>query len=155
MIFEYFKLGITGTKNGWTGSQFDSFLSVIKELKFIDEFHHGDCVGVDMQAHYLVPCFCPRVSLHVHPPVNKKYRAFCGYIPSLSEVRLIFSEPSEYLTRNKDIVNSVDKMIACPKNMFEELRSGTWAAIRYCRKIKKPLKIIWPDGSISDEGWVI
>jgi hypothetical protein len=33
-------------------------------------------------------------------------------------------------------------LIATPESLTEELRSGTWATIRYARKIKKPCLIL-------------
>lgn len=55
------------------------------------------------------------------------------------------------LIRNHDIVNNVELMIACPFETTEQLRSGTWATIRYTRKQKKHLIIIWPDGTYLEE----
>jgi hypothetical protein len=40
-------------------------------------------------------------------------------------------------------------MVATPRGFKEELRSGTWATIRYTIKMKKLLTIIWPDGTIK------
>jgi len=39
-----------------------------------------------------------------------------------------------------------------PKGKVEEWRgSGTWATIRYARKVGKPVTIIYPDGEIQEE----
>ncbi len=57
------------------------------------------------------------------------------------------------MVRDKDIVNPAERMIAAPAGTTEELRSGTWATIRYARKKKVPLSIVWPDGTISYEGF--
>lgn len=48
------------------------------------------------------------------------------------------------LIRNRDIVNAGELLIATPKLDVEEQRSGTWAAIRYARKIGKPIILIYP-----------
>jgi hypothetical protein len=55
------------------------------------------------------------------------------------------------LERNHDIVDQADVMIATPRTMQEEQRSGTWATIRYARKKGRELHIIWPDGTIAEE----
>lgn len=55
-------------------------------------------------------------------------------------------EPKPYLVRNKDIVNASEGMLAAPRGP-EELRSGTWSTIRYARKCRKKVLIMWPDGS--------
>jgi len=56
------------------------------------------------------------------------------------------------LTRNHDIVDCTELLIACPKSMKEELRSGTWATVRYARKLERPVIIIYPNGISSSEG---
>jgi len=51
----------------------------------------------------------------------------------------------EYLVRNHDIVDAVDKMYAFPKEIEEQWRgSGTWATIRYAKKKKKSLMVSFP-----------
>lgn len=55
------------------------------------------------------------------------------------------------LVRNKDIVESTDVLLACPKGP-EELRSGTWSTVRLARKQGKRVVIFWPDGSVTEEG---
>lgn len=45
-----------------------------------------------------------------------------------------------YLERNKDIANEgIDGLIAAPSGWVEELRSGTWATVRYARKLKRTI----------------
>lgn len=58
-------------------------------------------------------------------------------------------EPDWEPKRNHDIVDATEWLIATPKK-FEEIRSGTWATVRYAKKVKKPVTIIWPDGSIEE-----
>ena len=55
--------------------------------------------------------------------------------------------PLDYLSRNKKIVEAATYMIAAPESE-ETLRSGTWSTIRYSIKLKKPLYIVMPDGSV-------
>ena len=56
--------------------------------------------------------------------------------------------PKDYLDRNHDIVDQTDLLIATPKENTEVLRSGTWATIRYAKKINKPTWIIETNGNI-------
>jgi len=79
----------------------------------------------------------------IHPPNNDFLRAFY-------KSEFIF-EPKEYLKRNKDIVKSTDMLIAFPFTQFEVIRSGTWQTIRYARKLKKKILIIYPNGEESSE----
>lgn len=51
--------------------------------------------------------------------------------------------PEAPLIRNKKIVDNCDILIALPIDKdVEELRSGTWATIRYARKLNKKIIII-------------
>jgi predicted Rossmann fold nucleotide-binding protein DprA/Smf involved in DNA uptake len=36
--------------------------------------------------------------------------------------------------------------------MEEELRSGTWATVRYARRIGRPITLLFPDGGVLREG---
>ena len=61
-------------------------------------------------------------------------------------------DPLPYLERNRAIVDACDILIACPKGMQEEQRSGTWATVRYARRRDRPIVIVWPDGTVTREG---
>jgi len=53
--------------------------------------------------------------------------------------------------RNHKIVDICDILVAFPQTNSETVRSGTYATIRYARKCKKPIIIIYPDGSVKKE----
>jgi hypothetical protein len=103
------------------------------------EFHHGDCIGADDQAGNLAIEL--GYTIVTHPPTNESKRAFADYDIELPR--------KPYLERNHDIVNQTDHLIAAPKEMDEQVRSGTWATIRYAEKKMKDLTIIFPDGSVN------
>lgn len=126
-------IGFTGTKMGMTGYQQISLLSLLRHCG-ATEFHHGDCVGSDKQAHDIAVIL--GLPIIIHPPVSSKLRAFC-----LSETIL---PPKDYLLRNHDIVAACDMLIACPMYDHEEVRSGTWATVRHARKRQKPITILYP-----------
>ena len=130
--------GFTGTQIGMTDKQKETFKKLIEKC---DELHHGDCVGADSDAHNIAKELGKRV--HIHPPINSSKRAFNDGD--------ILNNPKEYLDRNHDIVDSSDFLIATPKGMNEELRSGTWATIRYARKRNKKVVIIYPNGRMSSK----
>jgi hypothetical protein len=132
-------IGVTGTRRGMTTAQFQTIHEILLDLpNTVVEMHHGDCIGVDAEFSLLVQELLPLVKIVSHP-CDLKTRAHT----EADETRSI--KPA--LIRNKDIVNESDIMFGFPRGNKEELRSGTWAAIRYTRKVKKPLVIIWPDGS--------
>lgn len=100
------------------------------------EFHHGDCVGADAEAHDFVRELAPKCTIVGHPPNIDRYRAFkqCD----------VLWPCKPYLVRDRDIVVCADRLIATPKGSHEILRSGTWTTIRYARKAKKEPIVIKP-----------
>lgn len=134
-------LGFTGTRYGMTPAQKERFLSFFNFYN-IEEFHHGDCVGADEDAHSLVRAAFPSIYIVTHPPTNPRFRANCRGDASKS--------PREYISRNHNIVDISHILIATPREMKEKQRSGTWATIRYARKTGKTLGLIYPDGTVVD-----
>jgi hypothetical protein len=49
-----------------------------------------------------------------------------------------------------DIVVESELLIATPKEVKEQLRSGTWATVRRARKVGIPIILITPDGGTID-----
>jgi hypothetical protein len=130
-------LGFTGTSNGMRDLQLKAFIRELARYE-PEEFHHGDCVGADEEAHAVADQTGWRVI--IHPPIKSIMRAYCrGF--ALPE--------KDYLPRNHDIVEDTARMIATPYEPSEIQRSGTWATVRYARRIGRPVTIIWPDGSVS------
>lgn len=134
------EIGFTGTQRGMTYEQGDA-VRIILKLNNCAAFHHGDCVGADAQAHDIARRFGCRVILH--PPVNDAKRAFRHG----DEAR----PQKDYLDRNKDIVNETELLIATPGEDDEQLRSGTWSTVRYARKLKRRIIIVFPDGGVKHE----
>ena len=57
---------------------------------------------------------------------------------------VFIARPQFALKRNCDIVLAGVELIACPHQMSEVLRSGTWSTVRFARKIKKRVVMVWP-----------
>lgn len=136
--------GFTGTREGLT---FDQKRVIRAELLNLDpsEAHHGDCVGGDDEFH--VRCLLLAIPVHIHPPLDDRYRAWC------KGAEVVYP-PLPYLERNKVIVDSVDFMLACPKEDTEPKPArgqGTWSTIRHARRVLVPMKIIWPNGEVQEE----
>jgi hypothetical protein len=141
------KIGFTGTHLiGFPGKtvQALAFRTTMFELD-PTEFHHGDCLGWDKLANDLIREWLPKCKVVIHPPIKPDMRAWCS--TEFENMR----PQKEYLERNYDIVNESEVLIACPKRKVEELRSGTWATVRYARKKRKPIYIIQPFGHIIRE----
>lgn len=135
-------IGFTGTRQGMTSAQqqaLDDLLSPRRGYgQAHDIFHHGDCQGSDAEAHRIA--WLLGWIIHIHPPVGEKWRAYCRG-PS----RVILHEPRSYQDRNRAIVHACTLLIAAPKGMQEEQRSGTWSTVRYARKVGVPVTILWPE----------
>ena len=131
-------LGFTGTQNGMTAEQKESVSRLIKQLIPRDAID-GDCIGADTDFHNIfkeVMGFYPQL----YPANTTMKRAF--------NTSAHIHEPKEPLTRNRDIVNDSEFMIATPSGM-EVVRSGTWMTVRYTKKLKKTLYIVWGNGKIQ------
>lgn len=125
------KVGFTGTQQGVDANRLLRFKYFLSE-NAATEFHHGDCIGADEQAHTIAREL--GISIFIHPPFNQTKRAFCQGGTELPM--------KEYLARNRDIVDSTDMLIALPKTTIEQIRSGTWATIRYARNVNKRIIIL-------------
>ena len=135
------RLGFTGTRHGMQRDQHHAVMDLVRKLE-PEEAHHGDCVGADMEFHEIVRVVQREAIIHIHPPFKREHRAFC-----LGDE---IHPEKDYLIRNQDIVKSSDAMVAAPRRNQEELRSGTWATIRYARKVGKPVFIVGPDGKFVE-----
>lgn len=131
-------VGFTGTQRGMNEAQWLALWQLLLP-RAPGDFHEGDCIGSDAQAAKGARTAGFRVI--GHPPINPSKRA---YFPA-DEWRFAH----DYLTRNKRIVDACQEMIATPGEYAEQLRSGTWAAIRYARKMGRPCHVILPDGRVQ------
>jgi hypothetical protein len=141
--FDPSRVGFTGTQWGWTVEQANTATARLCALRRVGAvwLHNGDCVGSDRNAAHRWQMDGGK--LHLHPPDRDTKRAFL--------VADVTEPPKPYLDRNSDIVARCGILVATPAEMFEQLRSGTWATVRRARKLGKPIFIIWPDGTETVE----
>lgn len=129
-------LGISGSREGFSVSQKETFLKILSELS-LKEFHHGDCCGVDEESHDLVREALPNVNILIHPPEDDKHRAY-----QFDKDTELY-DPKPYLNRNRDIVKSSDLMVIVPNGPeYRNKRSGTWYTYRYAKKSKVPYAVL-------------
>lgn len=141
------KLTFTGTQQGMTEAQRETCRQFLTWP--IEAINIGGCVGADDD--FFSEC------------VNKGLGHLINLWPSdikskwgkaLTEghhlVRSIHA-PDAPLERNHSMVNVSDTLLATPSGIEEELRSGTWATIRYARKNHLRVFIVWPDGKLEEE----
>ena len=119
-------VGFTGTRERLTTAQRYALAALFARLT-VTALHHGCCVGADLTAHAI-----GRTNgYHIvgHPPTVGAFRA---------DVQCDEMRPErDYLIRNTDIVAESDVLIACPKEMTEQPRGGTWSTVRKARKAGK------------------
>jgi predicted Rossmann fold nucleotide-binding protein DprA/Smf involved in DNA uptake len=132
-------VGITGTRHGMTDAQRSTLIDLLSEGGIW--LHHGCCVGVDEQAHWIA--FELGVGSIGHPPADRRLAMplvedglqFIGLCP-----------PKPYHDRNRDIVDACSLLIAVPEHDREQPKGGTWYTVRYARQVGREHIIIWPDG---------
>jgi hypothetical protein len=126
-------VGITGSRNGADQGQLGilsdrlSLLCITAGATVERYFHHGDCVGVDDQAHVLAIGLNYRI--YVHPPTNRTLRAYVNRTPLWNPAHDLVWPPKPYLERNLDIINAVSLLFVVPDGP-ERPRSGTWSTYR-------------------------
>lgn len=134
-------IGFTGTQRGMTGYQRAQVINIFSSYDpESTAVHLGDCIGADKEAHGIADKL--HMWLFGHPPINNSKRAFCKYH--------FIAEAKEYIERNHDIVDASDLLVATPGESVEQLRSGTWATIRYGRKMSLEGIVVLPDGTTTD-----
>lgn len=133
-------IGFTGTQRGLTDKQAIAVGYLFSTWK-PRSFHHGDCIGADSDAHILALELMPMARIVIHPPDNDSKRSGC-----LGDMILT---PKPYLVRNHNIVDATTFLLATPGETEEQLRSGTWATIRYAKKVGKPVLIVFPSGDVQ------
>lgn len=143
------RLGFTGTREGLTEQQKDALRQVFLRLR-PTEFHQGCCVGGDEQATELLRDLSYAEDLLLIRTVAYPCTLWGLVSKKAWELSTEVRFPEETLKRNRDIVDAVGHLVACPKGP-EEQRSGTWSTVRYARKQKKPITVIWPDGTLTEE----
>lgn len=144
------RISFTGTRRGmnaWQKQQLERWL-----LEYHPKFSraigaaplvsaaHGACSGADEEFHLMLRECCGK---HV----------FVSGFPSTSQTRSKLSLDVDYLApakspleRNPNIVDAGrDLLLVAPRLMSEELRSGTWAAVRYARRKRVKEWIMWPE----------
>lgn len=134
-------IGFTGTRSGLSKEQvFELSRLFVINSELYDTFLHGDCIGADAEADNIA--YSLGYAIKMRPCTFHSMRAYC-------RSGIIVAEPMPPLERNKLIVGDSKLMIACPKELKEVRRSGTWATIRHSIRTGTRLTIIYPDGSLE------
>lgn len=127
-----------GSRIGISHAQLDTIKNLLDQLKVSsdDIALHGCCTGADTDIHHI--CQKKDMTIVGYPAFADQYQ-----LAEECDKRMPQMSP---LKRNHAMVNRCTLVIAAPGTQKEQLRSGTWATIRYCKKLKKPLHVVYPDG---------
>lgn len=138
------RIGFTGTRHGMSAAQQLAVRRLFETYKLsIVEMHHGDCIGADAQAHVLMREVCLTATITIWPCVPLGHPARAGMAADIT------MPVAPALQRNLEIVEHATMLIATPQTDVEVIRSGTWATIRYGRKLGLRGRVILPNGSIT------
>ena len=141
MDMETFKIGITGTRSGMNIDQLESFRERMESFARPLELHHGDCVGVDIEAAEIATGL--GIQTVCHPPVDQRLRAH-----HKSDVIL---EQKTYFARNRNIVDMCDILFVIPFQTSHSSTGGTWYTHDYAVKKGVPVEIFFPMSSIVEQ----
>ncbi len=136
-------LGFTGTRRGMTPAQRATLADCVSVLPA--RAVHGGAVGADEEFDaFLVKAGMPAWDIDVYP-------ASAGRWQKWSNAGATTYSVAAPLARNRVIARRCDYLIAAPATAEEVVRSGTWATVRYARKLGKSIVILLPEGGVMEE----
>lgn len=142
MKTKYLSVGFTGAREGMTEHQKSTLAYFLRDFQKPCVFRHGDNLGADYTAHSIAQKF--GFPVIIHPPTETVLRGFASNAFSVLQ-------PKDASERNKDIVDSSDRLFAAVLgDQMEFFRSESWAMVRYAVSAEIPVTIIYPNGSYED-----
>lgn len=137
------RVGFTGTRKGMSIAQvfqlkdvLGYFYDVATLRRARPELHQGGAQGSDREARNIAHDFGYFTPWHPCPGVTLD-DALIKECPGADFDKWLEVFPP--LTRNRNIVAASFVLVAAPLTDIEELRSGTWATVRYARKANTPV----------------
>lgn len=134
-------IAFTSWRYGPTSGQKDGLRRLVGLFPPDTIYMHGGCIGGDTFFHGLVMEYALRPSKQVQvylALVDKKWQG------ELREPYALMRPTLPPLERDRLMVERASLLIACPQQLAEQRRGGTWATIRYARKEGCPVIIIDP-----------
>lgn len=143
-------LGFTGTRNGLTAAQRNSLGSVFEMLP--DQLIHGGAIGADTEFDewFKRNAWSTTLKVDIYP-ADQRRREYWLFKYGTDFPWLEIHQAMPPLDRNQIIAQRCDHLLACPHTFEQQLRSGTWATVRYARAAWKPITLLLPDGTIKRE----
>lgn len=138
-------IGVTGTRNGATGSQLATVRRLFEQVTFWTgsrvKLRHGKCKGFDEQVFWIAR----DLGFLIHAYPSNLNRWVADVESDEEEV------PMPPLDRNRLIVAKSQFLIGAPDSYAERRRSGTWSTINYARLVGCPTVLVFPDGEYRVE----
>jgi len=135
-------ISFTGTQVGMTDKQKGELRNRLKELRPL-LFVHGGCVGADDEADAIAASEGIDRLIIVGPYGPKRVLDLKWQNRGSNFIIKDFKVASP-LKRNPIIVRAGVRLIACPQQMKEIIRSGTWTTVRIARRLGKDVEVIEP-----------
>lgn len=139
------KLGVTGTRDGFSEAQYTWAIRSVSGLSSpVEEFHYGDCVGVDEQMLWLL-LGVTQPTLHIYPAlVSEKWRAHTfdklgGHPNGITVYKAL---PPK--VRNGYIAENCEELWAFPGS-----GGGTWDCVRKAQALQRLGFIVYQDGRVT------
>lgn len=163
-------IGFTGTREGMTAAQRTKVAALLQTFQRdsgITRYIHGGCMGADYDFHKIVMTNPYRTEVLVHPsnfpktypPMIRGWLRVLGLKPlsdrdtraawlAFGATSVAASAPpfDRNVTMMRFVAEQKGIVVATPKGLEEEARSGTWHAVRHARKFGAMLCVVWPDG---------
>lgn len=119
------RIGFTGTRRGMSTTQAAQLAFILgtigRGLTLGQEFHYGTHAKARLLA----------------DEQARSYAEKFGYVPVPHHAK-----QGDELARDRVLVAAIDILIAAPLTNREELRSGTWATVRYMRDLGRPVVML-------------
>lgn len=146
-------IGFTGTRNGMTAAQKESFKQLMFEL-MPDHFRQGCCIGADEDSVLIIRTILPICFIVGHPGLFAVLNKNDCHSNIAEEYSSEILPLETHFARNQRICKSMDELIATPwQNQAQEPAEneggGTWYTIHYALRLHKKVRIIWPNGIIE------
>ena len=133
------RVGFTGTREGCSPAQMLALKRYVEELAGSHPdatFVHGSCRGADSEFHGI----CLGLNREVRPGVHTR--------KELGGLKTRVYPRRGNHARNRDIVDTADLLISCPRTNVEQEKGGTWYTTRYARKMGVRVVLITREGAL-------
>lgn len=132
------RVGFSGSRYGF-GDRVIEVASALREaFEAGAEFHHGCCIGSDVEAAAIAKDIGYRII--AHPPIKDDSLA-----PREQWLADEVREPLSYFARNRAIVAETEILVATPPTSSPSVGGGTWYTVDHARRrMKRPVVLILP-----------